>query len=513
MAVSDDRKYTKAFVHMLLEGVKGKTLGEVDKSHQFARTEANDKITGIAGDVIEQSVFGYKRDSKQECDIEIDGVLTELKTTGVRVPKADLAKVRGKAGEAYNVYLGAKEGISITGVTFEPWIQTDFNSSHFWEKSERLLIVFYEYKSYEAVPASEYADFPIVDYCYNTFSEEERAKLRNDWEIVRDYLNEIYTGYPTFGERYEQLVGFTHLLRPNLLLIELVPGFKKKSTGSYQKPRYRLKQTFVDYIVRGHFDKSRAATEISLKESFSSFAELDARCHALSVKYKGKTFAQLKKELGVEVDISNKSFGAQCVLKMFGANCSRLNQISDFTKAGIIAKTITITPTGGRTEDMKLHHIDFEEWADKDIDFQDSDVYSYFCEHSFLCPVFCENDSKDSNKTTFEGFKRFAFDEGFIENEVKRTWEDSRNLIHKKELKWEFKYDNNGKKRKNKCGSYIGSPNFPKSADYQVFFRGGATDSSDDAKTEVVNGIKMLPQYFWLKGSFIANKLKTIEYL
>ncbi len=51
MAVSDDRKYTKDFVYKLLEGVKGKTLGEVDKSRQFARTEKSNKITGIAGDV------------------------------------------------------------------------------------------------------------------------------------------------------------------------------------------------------------------------------------------------------------------------------------------------------------------------------------------------------------------------------------------------------------------------------------------------------------------------------
>ena len=142
MAVSNDRKYTSEFVYKLLEGVKGKTLGEVDSSKQFNRTERSEKITGIAGDVIEQSVFGYARDSNQECDIEIDGKLTELKTTGVRVPKSDLAKVKGKVGEAYNAYLGAKEGISITGVTFEPTIQTDFLTSHFWEKSEHLLIVF-----------------------------------------------------------------------------------------------------------------------------------------------------------------------------------------------------------------------------------------------------------------------------------------------------------------------------------------------------------------------------------
>ena len=540
MAVSEDRKYTKAFVHALLESVKGKTLGEVDTSHQFARTEKSEKITGIAGDVIEQSVIGYERDSKQECDIEIDGVLTELKTTGVRVPKSDLAKVEGKVGDAYNVYLGAKEGISITGVTFEPTIQTDFSTSHFWEKSEHLLIVFYEYKSYEAVPASAYADFHIVDYCYNKFSDEERAKLCNDWEIVRDYLKKVYDEYKNEEERNQHLVGFTHVLRPNLLLIELVPAFKKREkkekpgkqqADSYQKPRYRLKQTFVDYIVRGHFDKSRANTEISLKESFSSFAQLDARCHAISAKYKGKTFAQLKDDLVVETEISNKSFGAQCVLKMFGAECKRLNQISDFTKAGIIAKTITTTPTGGRTEDMKLRHIDFEEWADKDLDFQDSDVYSYFCEHSFLCPVFCErgdmssrkkSESKDdfeariereSAKTTFEGFKRFAFDDEFIENEVKRTWEDSRSLIHQKTLKWEYLYDKEGNMRKNNSGSYMGSPNFPKSADYQVFFRGGANDSRDEAKIEEVNGIKMLPQFFWLKGSYIADKLKSIEYL
>ena len=74
MAVSEDRKFTKEQVYTLLEGAKGKTLGEVDKSHQFARTLESTKITGIAGDVIEQSVFGYKKDSKQECDIEIDGV-------------------------------------------------------------------------------------------------------------------------------------------------------------------------------------------------------------------------------------------------------------------------------------------------------------------------------------------------------------------------------------------------------------------------------------------------------
>ena len=94
---------------------------------------------------------------------------------------------------------------------------------------------------------------------------------------MREHLQKVYNEFPDVDSRYEQLIGFTHLLRPNLLLIELVPGFKRKVSGSYQKPRYRLKQTFVDYIIRGHFNKSRANNEIVLKESFSSFTQLDAR--------------------------------------------------------------------------------------------------------------------------------------------------------------------------------------------------------------------------------------------
>ena len=511
MAVTDDRKYTKEQVYNLLEKVKGKTLGEVDKSHQFARTLKSEKITGIAGDVVEQSIFGYERDSDQECDIEIDGVLTELKTTGVRVPKCDLKNAKGKYGTDYNMHLGAKEGISITNVTFDPTIQIDFNTSHFWEKAQHLLIVFYEYKSYEVVPASEYAQFPIVDYCYNSFSSDEKAKLQNDWEIIRDYLQVIYKKHQDVERRNEQLIGFTHTLRPNLLLIELVPGFKRKASGNYQKPRYRLKKTFVDYIVRGHFNQSRIKNEITLKDSFTSFAQLDARCHELSIRYKGKTLPELKEILGIETDM--KDIAAKCIIRMFGTDCNRLNQISDFTKAGIIAKTITITPKGGKTEDMKLSHIDFEEWADRDADFEDSDVYAYFCEHSFLCPIFCEHDADDSNKTTFEGFKRFAFDDDFIETEVRRTWEDSRKLIHRNELEWEYVYNKQGQKRINSSGAYMGAPNFPKSLNYKVFFRGGADVSTEKTRTECVNGIRMLPQFFWLKGTYIANKLQEIPYI
>lgn len=190
-----------------------------------------------------------------------------------------------------------------------------------------------------------------------------------------------------------------------------------------------------------------------------------------------------------------------------------------------------MTPSGNRTEDMKLKHVDFEEWADRDIDFEESNVCNYFCEHSFLCPVFCErgdmsgkkpHETKEAHvkrlqeeikKTTFEGFKRFSFDEQFMRDEVCRMWSDSRNLIHRNELEWEYLYDKDGSKRTNGSGAYMGAPNLPKSSEYKVFFRGSGSVSNEKTRTECVNGIRMLPQYIWLKGSYIAEKLQEIQYI
>ena len=57
MAQNSEHKYTKQQVENLLEACLNRTLGEIDKNHVFDRTKTNPKITGIAGDVIEQSVF------------------------------------------------------------------------------------------------------------------------------------------------------------------------------------------------------------------------------------------------------------------------------------------------------------------------------------------------------------------------------------------------------------------------------------------------------------------------
>ena len=70
-----------------------------------------------------------------------------------------------------------------------------------------------------------------------------------------------------------------------------------------------------------------------------------------------------------------------------------------------------------------------------------------------------------------------------------------------------------GKAVVNKSGDISSAPNFIKSKDNTVFLRGSGTDSSLKNKTECVNGIKMLPQYVWMKGIAVIEELNKTSIL
>ena len=57
--------YRKNDLFQRLNAYLGKTLGEADSNNVFDRTIKHPKITGIAGDVVEQSILGYPADSDQ----------------------------------------------------------------------------------------------------------------------------------------------------------------------------------------------------------------------------------------------------------------------------------------------------------------------------------------------------------------------------------------------------------------------------------------------------------------
>lgn len=474
----------------ILDDTLNKTLGEVDKNNVFDKTITNPKVTGIAGDVIEQSVLGFPADNLQRPDLNVDGVDTELKTTGIRLSKKETNKYE------------AKEPMSITAVSPDKIVLEEFKTSSFWHKLEHMLLVYYHYTSNKTVKASEYADFFIKGYEFHEFDEIDEERLKNDWEIVRDFIIELQNTYERPEEQYPRL---SSELRDKLVYIDTAPKWP-------HPPRFRLKRQVVTDIVQNHFgDKLE-----QLPGRYNGFKDIDCKCHCITEQDVSKTIEQLIQQYAIAVkDVKrvSKSINEAIVVKMFGGQSKKMNQIELFSRFGIIGKSITMTAAGNRTEDTKLFSIDFDEWTDSEIEFEDSSLYDYFTNHQFLCMLF-EEPSMEAIlcENKFIGFKRLSFTEEFIQKEVRKIWDEVRSLIWENRLVETEVLDKHGNPRINpKSGTIMTSLNFPKSKDNIVFIRGGGIDAS--VKTEEVNGIKMYKQYVWIKGSYIVNELKQLAIL
>lgn len=473
------RIFTRQEIEGLLAASVGKTLEQVDKAGLFASLQGKLKVTGIAGDVIEISVLGCGRDSKQEPDIVVDDVLVELKTTGLVKPK--------KKDSPY--LYECKEPVSITAVSIPVIVNEMFETSNFWHKLAHVLWVYYWYNSPVTVKLDGYRNFPILGYQFYEFDETDRLRLRQDWLLVRNFLQKIHHIYPTQAEREAQYPRLSSELRGKLMLIDTAPKYPNP-------PRFRLKRTFATVIANAYF--SRVKLE-KLANPITRYAEIDAKCTELTTLYAGKTFAEIASSLDVPLG-NAKNFAELVVLRMFGSNAGSLNKIEDFVKIGLIAKSLPLKHTGAPKEAMKMFTPDFEEWASEES-FEDSSLRNYFSEHQFLFIVYQYKDKADKNPQTIEfvGFKRVVVSDDFIETQVRNCWAEVHSLINESRLEIVKKFDKDGKPVINpKSGVQQESPNFPKEAECDVFLRGSAKDSSDKHKTLEINGLRMLPQEIWL---------------
>ncbi len=480
--------YTKSELANILNECLHKTLGDIDKNNIFARAKTNPKITGIAGDVIEQSVLGYPSDNRQAPDLEVDGEEVELKTTGIRFSKANTNQFE------------AKEPMSITAVSPDKIVHEKFENSNFWHKVRKMLLVYYLYSAEHTVPASEYAKFPIMGYEFHEFSEDERKALQRDWQTVRDFIQFLQKTYTDYKKEYPRI---SSELRPKLFLLDTAPKWP-------HPPRFRLKRSFVTSIVQAYFNKQSELEQ--LPENYASYADVDKKCHELTEKFKGKTIADLISIFGIEGANMNKSISEQIAVRMFGGKKTKIGKIQIFQAAGIIGKTITITKAGSKTEDMKLFPIDFSELLDPKVDFDNSNFADCFFNHQLLCIVFEEpSPNAKLGENVFVGFKRYSFSDAFIEEKVRTVWNSMRKTVFENQLTDVVQLDKNGQPKVNKNGQIRSAPNFPKSKDGPVFVRGSGKDSTK--KPEKINDVSMYKQYIWLNGKFITYELQKIHFL
>lgn len=488
----------------LLNSVKDKTLGEVDKNHVFDRTKTNPKITGIAGDVIEQSVLGYPADQAQRPDLDVDGVPTELKTTGMRL----------KRKGTKNVY-EAKEPASITAVSINTIAKEDFPTSNFWHKAEHMLFVFYQYEATKTVPAAAYANFHIRGFSFHEFSEEDKAIIQHDWQLVHDFIAKIQRCY-TEEDAKKEYPNLSTIINKKTTYLDTAPKYP-------HPPRFRIRKRVVDAIIQECFDGERFE---KLPDRYFGTSDVERKCTELTHRFLGRSMAEILNRLGVEVDPAKKTdikqYAERVIVRMFGGTAKKISKIEMFRKFGYIGKAVTISARETRTEDTKLFSVDFDELTEERVEdedgtlrekvFEDSNLYHYLHDNKLLCVVFQEDHPSDDGKiilgdNKFLGFKIIDLSDDEIISEARRTWVETRNLIKRGELRFVPCLNKQGQQRITpKTGIPMGAPNLPKAEDHLLFFRGTGHNARDKVS---LNGVTMLRQDYWIKGKFLVEKLKS----
>ena len=500
----EEHIYRREDLERRLSSIRGKTLEEVDDRGIFDQIRAFDRQKGTVGNIVEQCVLGYEKDSKQKADlivVEKGGrrVPTEVKSTGMVIPVQKKRFV-------------AKEPMSITGVGIYDLAEQEFETSHFWGKLEHLLMVYYHYTADRPVAPYEYRKFPVKDYEFHTFSPEEVQGLRRDWETVRDLMRDIVGRHPDCRDRdrWRKAVKADYLaehgaLRQKLSWIDLAPRFP---------PRFRLKKSVVSAMIEAHFDSRRRTGEAGPM----SLAELDAWCHALTEQYAGQTAGELADRFGIaqrnKTGKERKQLCALVVAAMFGAKGKKLREQEPFRTFGILPKAVVRNAKGKGTEDMKLFRLDLgellreyvedEAGQNRMIRFEDSDLYADFADLQILCALFQEPSKHKGQKAAlsearFEGFKRLTIPDAILEGPVQHLWEDSREkLLH-------------GGLREIRDGRGRSAPNFLKGSENAVFLRGSGEDGRD--KHLEFGGIAMYNQWAWLRRDCLLDMLEDLPLL
>ncbi len=490
----------------LLSYAVGRTLGEIDTNDIFAAVENRPRVTGVAGDVIEQSLLGYPADNAQRPDLDVDGVLMELKTTGIR---------KRRVGRR-DVYV-AKEPASITAVSIGTIEDEEFDDSAFWHKIAHMLFVFYEYESPNAVPPYEYRNFHVRGYNFFEFTGDDLDIIKNDWQIIHDFLADIRERCSPEEARREY-PNLSTLINRQTVYLDTAPKYP-------HPPRFRIRKRVVDQIINEVFDGTRFRhiehPLYELPEQYIGYADLVERCHELTLQYRNKTVSQLAEELGITTTLTDKNIAEKVIVAMFGGEERKLSKIGMFVRFGIKGKSITLSNSESRTEDTKLVAVNFEDLQELEVTdeetgelrakrFEDSELYSFLNDHKFLFTVFQEPSTEAPlADNVFLGFKLLdlAYDE--LLEDAKACWEKARWLLLNNELRLEPCKDRFGNQRYTpKTHLPMNAPNFPKASEYDVFIRGTGNDA---AHKKTINGLEMYHQDYWVKGSILVERLNTID--
>ncbi|WP_212934573.1 Sau3AI family type II restriction endonuclease [Bacillus hominis] len=440
---------------------EGKTFGEIDTTDRLT----NAKSKGGLGQVIEESFFGYEINSNAEADFKHLGI--ELKVTAFKQNK--------------NGSLSAKERLVLNIINYMEEVHTHFETSSFWKKNEKLLLMFYEW-----VPDVDRKDFHITKSLLFTYPEADLEIIKQDWETI---VNKIRA-----GKAHELSEGDTNYLGA------CTKGSNKNSLRSQpyseiqaMQRAFSLKPSYMTALVRRYLLNEELVSFTTTNELKGK--SLEEILYSKFENYIGLTDQEIAQKLSIDYKPTTKSFIPLLVSSLLGIKGTRLDKIEEFAKANIEFKTIRLEPNGKPEQNMSFETIDFHQWTNES--WEESEIRERFYQTKFLFVIFEFNQTKKENpnrKLYFKGIKLWNMPAPTIEKEIRELWEEVNKVINEG---IQIEYKTRGDK-------VVEANNLPKiNFNGVAHIRPKARNGAD--KVTLPDGQHITKQCYWLNSSYIAE--------
>lgn len=445
-----------------------------EDSAKYSVSHENKKRKGGLGELIEECFFHYKCNNDSNPDFDKAGV--ELKVTPYKINK--------------NNTISAKERLIITMIDYFKVVNEDFFNSHLWKKSKLILLVYYLYDK----DIDNRLNYRINYSKLFTPPKEDIEIIKNDYETI---INKIKA-----GKAHELSESDTLYL-----------GAATKSTSSSNrraqpfsnvaaKPRaFSFKTSYMTHVLNSYIIPNKTTYEPIIKD-YNVLKNTSLKQYIVDKLslYINKSDKELCKLFNREYN-NNKSQWSDLSYRMLGI---RSNQAEEFLKANIVVKTIRLEENETIRENMSFPAFKFKDLVSRE--WEDSDIYKYFSETSFLFIIF----KKKGSEYVFKGCQFWNMPYNDLNTIVFDGWNAIRNQIIngitfiKKKNKSSIVVSNNLPKKSDNPIIHI-RPHAQKSA--YLFNDGTTIGNVQKDANELPDGQWMTTQSFWINNDYILNQL------
>lgn len=327
------------------------------------------KGKGGLGEMVEEIFLGYNKNNNPNADFSIAGV--ELKCTPLKKSKKNELLIKER------LVCGMIDYIKEAG--------NDFQHSHFYEKCRIMLLLFYLY-----VSKTQQLDYKFLFSVLWELPEKDLLIIRNDYNIIHDKIvrglahtiSEGDTMYLAACRKGTKGTDVTKQFNSDIL----APTRAFSLKAAYMR-------TILDFVVKSgktaitNFELPKVSESVTKDELCKK--TFDEIIIARFAPYINKTEKQISELLNINFSDNSKSKFFQIANTIAGnGKIGNINKSEEFSKSGMMMKTIRVQKNGRIKEAMSFENIDYQEIYDND-NWYDSRLYEIFTSR-FIFVIFKE---------------------------------------------------------------------------------------------------------------------------